>query len=298
MKYLVSFLVLAGIAMPAMAESDAIISTEPAMSADVVETEDVTNPGAKFPNGLQFGMGVSATSGLNGFVGYNNKKFDSFWWKRLGFRFDFATTRPVKSLIDKGIDKGMGNDGVEIGDYLTIKDGELKSYHVAALLDVYPFGDTWFLGGWRLTGGYVFGDLDLDANLTGQVDGVPTDEIAFKLGGNEYKYVGNTINGKAHADWKYHGPYAGTGFDIGLFAGFKIYLDAGVVFTNKAAQLGLDVPVQNLFVKNGTSWVAVNTPVLEAALEQAKGAALADAQDELDKYKFYPMVKLGFMYRF
>ena len=32
--------------------------------------------------------------------------------------------------------------------------------------------------------------------------------------------------------------------------------------------------------------------------EQAKAAALADAQDELDKLKFYPMVKIGFMYRF
>ena len=28
------------------------------------------------PHGLQVGLGVSATSGLNMFVGYNNKNFD------------------------------------------------------------------------------------------------------------------------------------------------------------------------------------------------------------------------------
>ena len=70
----------------------------------VIETE-TTNPDIKFPHGLQLGVGVSATSGLNGFVGYANKNFDSFWLKRLGLRLNFATTAPLKSAIDSGVDE-------------------------------------------------------------------------------------------------------------------------------------------------------------------------------------------------
>lgn len=97
----------------------------------------VTNTKAKFPHGVQIGMGVSATSGLNGFIGYANKDFDSFWAKRFGVRLDFASTRPIKSAINSGVDSFMGDDGIDIGDNLTIKDGEIKSYHAAALLDFY-----------------------------------------------------------------------------------------------------------------------------------------------------------------
>ena len=50
--------------------------------ASVTDTDTGTSvwndPAAKFPNGLQFGVGISATSGLNGFIGYANKDFDSF----------------------------------------------------------------------------------------------------------------------------------------------------------------------------------------------------------------------------
>jgi len=71
------------------------------------------------------------------------------------------------------------------------------------------------------------------------------------------------------------------------------------VFTNKTAQLGLDLPVNNLYKWNNNTgtWENVELTGL-AEFEQAKHDALADAQDELDKLKFYPMVKIGFMYRF
>ena len=185
------------------------------------------------PTGIELGLGLSATSGLNGFVGYANKNFESFWWKRLGFRADFASTKMIKKPIDSLIDKYMG-DGLEVGDNLTITDGTIESRHFAALVDFYPFGDTWFLGGWRLTGGYVFGKATIDAMLTGKDDRLS--EFAgreFQLGDTMYRYNGGDVHATAKADWKYKGPYAGTGFDFGLFSGFKIFLDAGVVFTNK-----------------------------------------------------------------
>jgi len=119
----------------------------------LVTDENVTNPEIKFPHGLQIGVGLSATSGLNGFVGYNNKHFDSFWLKRLGVRFDFATTAPLKSAIKSGIDSIIGDENLELGDELAINDISIKGHHFAALVDFYPFGDTWFLGGIRISGG-------------------------------------------------------------------------------------------------------------------------------------------------
>lgn len=252
---------------------------------------------ALVPDGVELGLGLSASTGLNGFVGYANKNFESFWWKRLGVRLDFASTKMVKKPIDSLVDKYMG-DGVEIGDNLTITDGKIESKHVAALVDFYPFGDTWFLGGWRLTGGYVFGKTTIDAMLTGKDDRLS--EYAgqiFKLGNTEYMYTGGDVHGMAKAKWDVSGPYAGTGFDIGLFRGFKIFVDAGVVFTSKAAELSLDIPENsNLQYRvNGGAWNPVSgTNVLSTDIANT----LADAQKELDKYKFFPLVKLGLMYRF
>ena len=301
MKKISVFALLSALVIPAFAE-EASLPEEKTLNVAAIEEatsieQESTNPDIKFPHGLQLGVGVSATSGLNVFVGYANKSFDSFWLKRLGFRLDFATTSLMKSAINSGVDAFMGDDGIDIGDGLTIKDGSIEGHHFAALVDFYPFGDTWFLGGIRISGGYYLGNLDLSANLTGKANDLPDSEFAFSLEGIDYKYVGNEVHGTANAEWNYRGPYLGAGFDLGLFAGLKIYMDAGVVFTNKTAQLGLDLPTDNLQKWNGSSWEKVDLSEI-SEFEQAKVAALADAQDELDKLKFYPMVKIGFMYRF
>ena len=264
--------------------------------ATMAATPAFASLGDVLPTGTEVGLGLSATSGLNGFVGYANKNFESFWLKRLGVRFDFASTTPIKSTINSLIDKHMG-DGIELGDYMAITDGTIKSKHIGLLVDIYPFGDTWFLGGWRLSAGYMIGEMNIKANLTGKVDELPSDEVQFQLGDTYYKYLGNTLNGTAKAKWDFSGPYVGTGFDLGLFRGFKIFMDAGVVFTSKAAELSLDVPTDNLQQSNTGlpgSWTTVNI----SQLDDAKDEALSDAQEKLDEYKFFPMVKLGFMYRF
>ncbi len=252
-----------------------------------------SNPDIKFPHGVQLGLGVSATGGLDGFVGYNNKKFDSFWWKRFGVRLGYASTKPFKSFINKRVDSAMG-DGIDIGDYVTMRDGNVEAQHMFALVDFYPFGDTWFFGGLRLSGGYYNGDLKLTADL-GAKDTVLTNDAEFKLGDTWYKYTAGDNQGFATAKWSVSGPYAGLGFDLGLFSGFKIYMDAGVVFTTEAAKLDLQIAEAGLFQSTDrTSW----TPVDVSGLNSKKAEALASAQHELDKYPYYPIVKLGFMYRF
>lgn len=275
---------------------DATATTE--TSTEPVKTGIFNQPEAKFPHGLQFGVGISATSGLNGFVGYANKNLDSFWLKRLGVRLDFAGTAPVKSLINSGIDSIMG-DGIDFGDGMAITDAGIGAQHFAALIDIYPFGNTWFLGGLRISGGYYWGDLELSARLSGEISDMPGEGFSFSLDGKDYRYTGNQIAASANMNWNTSGPYLGAGFDLGLFAGLKIYLDAGVVFTSRAAQLGLDIPLDNLQVYEGGNWQPVaNSPVFKDQLDQAQRTALAEAQNELDKLTFYPIIKLGFMYRF
>jgi len=269
--------------------------------AAMATTSAFAGIGDYIPSGLELGMGVSATSGLNGFVGYANKNFESFWWKRLGVRFDFASTTPIKSSIDSLIDNYMG-DGIEVGDHLTITDGKIESQHFAAMVDFYPFGNTWFFGGWRISGGYVFGDMTINTMLTGSDDSLT--QFAgreFEIWGTKYKYTGGgDVHGTAKGEWDFSGPYLGTGFDIGLFSGFKIFMDAGVVFTSEAAELSMNVPVEGVGLNywDGGDWQPVNTPALKNTLKENIDKTLADAQEKLNEYKFFPMVKLGFMYRF
>lgn len=249
------------------------------------------------PDGVQMGLGVSGSSGLNGFVGYANKNLESFWWKRLGFRVDFANTKPIKSKINSAVNDIMGKDGIEITDDLHITNGAISAKHFGALVDFYPFGNTWLLGGWRISGGYFLGNLDLGAEVKSEFS--PSGEYEFELNNIKYKYSGGEMHAYAGTNWKYRGPYLGTGFDIGLLLGLKIYIDAGVVFTNKTAELGLDVPITDLFQRDGDEWLSVaDSPTLQQTLENAKRAVLRDAQKELDKYNFFPMVKVGLMYRF
>lgn len=257
------------------------------------------NSSARFPHGIQLGVGISATSGLNGFVGYANKNFESFWWKRLGVRFDFATTSPVKSSINSAIDSAL-EDGVDLGDEMTLGGGKLSAKHMAALVDFYPFGNTWFLGGWRLTAGYALGQLNGAATLTGALADAASQSFEFEINYQNYRYTGGDVTATADVNWKYSGPYLGTGFDLGLFWGFKIYMDAGVVFTSKTAALDLNAPINDMLEYwNGTNWIAVEgNSGLEGLFESAKDVALKDANDTLRDLKFFPMVKLGFMYRF
>ena len=298
MKKILCSAVAAMMIMPATYAAET--TTSETITENTSDTAIAEKTSREWLQGVQVGLGASATSGLNGFVGYANKDFDSFWLKRFGFRVDFASTRPVKSAINSAVDSAMGSSGIDIGDNLTINDGEIKAHHVAALVDFYPFGNTWFWGGLRLTGGYYTGKLDVDANLSGKIDGLPSDAFEFKLMENLCRYTGNSVHGTARADWKYSGPYLGTGFDLGLFAGFKIYMDAGVVFTSKTAQLNLDVPFAGLeyYDTAASTWKPVSSSAEQAEVDHVKAEALADAQSELDDIKFYPMIKLGFMYRF
>lgn len=217
-----------------------------------------------------------------------------FFAKRFGVRFDFADTAPIHRVLNSATESLM-DDGVDVGDGVTIDKGRLKAHHIAALMDFYPF-----VGTFRVSGGYMWGHTRVNANINGIVADLSANEFYFELAGNHYYYTGNAVHGTASLDRRYHGPYIGGGWDLRLIAGLKLYLDAGVVFTNRSAHTLLDVPLRNLWYYNSAvnRWEHVNTPQLQAQVDAVKALAIRDADDELGKYRLYPILKLGLMYRF
>ncbi|MDR1072011.1 MAG: hypothetical protein LBL21_05205 [Rickettsiales bacterium] len=208
--------------------------------------------------GWQIGVGVPVLPlGYNGFIGYANKKAESFWGKRFGARLDFQIPSAMKAtgnLVDDGGEYDVNASGkilfvnrtfneVATVDHVDI-DGQnfdlngasavvsLKNQNIGGLVDFYPFGNTWFLGGLRLSGGYYTGRMDLNAS----VGNFPNSEMSFDIddsGVKPDKIMARVKNGSkvaANFKWKYSGPYAGVGFDLGVLFGFKFYADVGVVF--------------------------------------------------------------------
>lgn len=243
-----------------------------------------------FPHGLQLGLGVSATGGLNIAFGYYNSQNSGYAASHFGVRADFADVAPLKSAIDSAIDSYM-RDGRDIGDGVKIDEGKLDAWHGSVLLDFYPFA-----GWWRITGGYTWGAMQLDSSIFGTVENAPSERFYFNLAGDHYYYNGNAFRGSVTIDWNYNGPYLGTGFDINLFCGFSIFADIGVVLTNRPAQLSLDVPQEQLYIYN--SQTQTWSPVTIAALDADIARARQDANRKLADIRLYPMLKLGFAYRF
>ncbi len=252
------------------------------------------------PRGLSLAAGVSAGSGLNGFVGYRNTDTQNWFWRRLRFRLDFASTKPIHSTYDSVVDRiVVGDNGYTIDD-ITIQDLDITAKHMSGLFDFFPFADSNYFCGWRVTAGYMKGLLKVDAELTGAVDGAPANAFGFKLFNTYYYYTGNVIRGTSDIDWKYHGPYFGTGFDVRIWRGLNIYLDAGLVWTSKKAVADLHIPFKNLWqsTDGGKTWQNVEDANLESYVDAERRRAIADVQHDLDKLHFFPVVKAGFMYRF
>lgn len=243
-----------------------------------------------FPHGMSIGLGASALGGINVSAGFYNPEYESYWARRLGARIDIATTDPLKSAIDSAIDSFM-RDGRDIGDGVKIDEGSLDAWHGSIVLDYYPFA-----GVWRVSAGYAWGGATLDAAIFGEIERAPAQRFYFYLAGDHYYYNGNNFNGAATIDWNYHGPYFGTGFDFNLGCRFGLFLDFGVVLTNRPATLALDIPQEQLYIYNiqTATWAPVSIPQLDADIARAT----RDANDKLSDLRVYPMVKLGFSYRF
>ncbi|MDW2994801.1 MAG: hypothetical protein R8N24_02115 [Alphaproteobacteria bacterium] len=242
------------------------------------------------PIGVQIGVGLSGTGGLNIFAGYHTSKWKPVWLQYFGARIDFAGSKPLKSAIDSAIEHFM-RDGIDVGDGVRIDDGTLDVWNSSLLLDFYPFA-----GAWRITGGYSLGNMNLKTAIYGTVLDAPSQRFYFYLAGDHYYYNGNNFDGLTDITWRYNGPYIGTGFDFDLFCGFSLYTDIGMVFTNRSAKMSIDIPHEQLYIYDTVTnaWAPVTIPKLDSDVAEAT----REANQKLSKFKIYPMIKLGFAYRF
>lgn len=242
-----------------------------------------------FPDGLSVGLGMSALGGVDIVAGYKYTGGDS-WRDKFAVRFDFADVAPLKSAIDSAIGHIM-DGGVDVGDGVKIDNGQLDSLHYGALIDFYPFDSAW-----RISGGMMWGRMELDADIVGEIAEIPSERFYFYINGDHYYYNGNRFRGNASIDWNFYGPYFGTGFDIGLGCGFVLFLDAGIVLANRPARLNIEIPHEQLYIYDvaAATWAPVTVPKLDSDV----AAAERDANHKLSDLRVYPVVKLGVLYRF
>ncbi len=266
----------------------------PEVKEDVAEDKSVNeDSGFGFSlSGVQVGAGFG-TTGTNFFAGYANLESEYWLLRHFGFRADIGTT----DLFDISMNT-LANEGLNyvdgLGDIMEARDTKMKAEHLGVLVDFYPFS-----GSFRISGGYLDGNTNFNsvADITALDSfGAP---IEFELSGTQYRYDATGLAGNATFNWDYSGPYLGTGFDIGMFAGFKFFIDAGVVLAESSGKLDLTVPETGLEVFEGGAWEIVETdPVATAEFERLKNEALKDANQDLEELKVYPILKMGFMYRF
>ena len=277
-------------------------------SNSVSREADLSQPVASdsyFMEGVQFGSGIGVLGGVNASVGYRIPRRDrNFWKNRFGFRLDYNTWRPLKKSIDNYLEDNpikVDNEPIE---------ASIKGHNLGAVIDFYPFGNTWGLGNFRLSGGYYTGDFELAGTLHRRA--VLDNPVSFSVGDKIYSLDGGSsadlyLNAKLESDVK--GPYAGVGFDMALIFGLKFFFDAGVVFIDKPV-ISTDVygngTVSVMSVDGngvnyeGTLDLSNLDAESRAKLEKLKSDFRAEYEDELDSItkKYFPMVKIGLLYRF
>ncbi|HRP35213.1 MAG TPA: hypothetical protein PLI48_04940 [Gammaproteobacteria bacterium] len=143
-------------------------------------------------------------------------------------------------------------------------DGDLRLRNAALFADWHPFG-----GAFRISAGGV----QSGNKFLGSADG------ELEVGDNTY-----TGQLEAEVSWSGLAPYLGIGFGNAMRGGrLSFSFDLGVMFTG-APDVRLDG--------------SVNDPALEDAFAEDLARERANLEDELSDAKYYPVVSLGFAYRF
>lgn len=272
------------------------VSTTPLQKipANILNAEQNTRG---FLDGFQLGVGLGVLGGANAHIGYRHPGSDrNFWKNRFGFRVDYNSWEPIKGLLDDYLeDNPIEVDGNE---FTAVLEGE----QLGALIDFYPFGNTWGLGNFRISGGYYSGDFKLGGNLHEKAGG--RFDMKTDHGATLYYEVEAIADLTATLDYDVTGPYAGIGADFGLFWGINLFFDAGVVFTDKP-KLTTDITGtgklkiyadSNYTSQTGETEIDSNAPLIQKLLDDTK----REYEHELEEFMkgYFPMVKLGVLFRF
>lgn len=148
-------------------------------------------------------------------------------------------------------------------------DGDIKLSNLSALLDWSP------LGPFRITAGLVGADNKVD------ITGTPAGST-YTINGTTYQAsdVGN-LRGKVKIG-KGVTPYLGFGYGNVAGAGVNFYFDVGLMFPG--------TPRATLTANCGVAL----SPAQCAQLEDDVESERVRVQDEMDKYRLYPVINIGF----
>ncbi len=149
-------------------------------------------------------------------------------------------------------------------------DIDLTLLSFAGLIDWYPTQ-----AGFRLTGGVLLNKNSLDLKATSSA--------SYDIGGTTYTAAEvGTLKGEL--DFKDLAPYAGIGWGkhFGRKSSWSLNFDLGVMFQGSPK---LDYTTDGTLSSN-------------AAFRADLDREMQDAKDELDKFKYYPVVSVGVTYRF
>lgn len=157
------------------------------------------------------------------------------------------------------------NEEIDDIDY----DGTLKLNSVGLLADLYPFG-----GSFRISAGVRSSSNRIDLSAT------PTTNV--EIGDQDYSpdEIG-TLNGSVK--FKKLNPTLTMGWGGSFKSGFTVGFEAGVMFQGS--------PKLSLEASGGS---LANDPVFLQELENERAQAEEDAED----FKLWPVVQLHFLYRF
>jgi len=161
-----------------------------------------------------------------------------------------------------GISRDVESDDVNY-------NGDLDLQSFGAVIDLYPFG-----GGFRLSAGARISDnkVKLTATPTGDVE----------IGDDSYTSAEvGTLTGRVEP--KDFAPTLTIGWGGGLTRGVKFGADIGVMFqgTPKVTELN-------------ASGSLANTPEFKESLARER----AEIEDDIDGFKFYPVLQFSLGYRF
>ncbi len=149
-------------------------------------------------------------------------------------------------------------------------DFDLTLKSLSALLDWHPFK-----GSFRISGGAIYNGNNLDAK------GNPS--ATYAIGDSTYTSAQlGTLNGEI--DFNDIAPYLGLGWDtsFGKDKGFGFLFELGAIYQGSPkVDLTADGPI-------------ASDSTFQSNLSKEEN----DLQNELDNYKFYPVIAIGVSYRF
>lgn len=268
-------------------------------------------------NGFSINSSIGLLNGLTVGVGYSFNKYASihnlgivnYFITNIGVRLEYGNLSPINSVISNRLSKYNLIKNNNIGSSSNNINGSTKSI----LVDFYPFNNFYYLRNIRLVTGYYIGDIELSFNYFNN----KTDKIFLTMDGIKYS-LDNMVNSHLLLETKYKnkikGPYLGMGIDLPVSSNFNLFIDGGVVLTDKK-------PIIDSYI-NGDGQISVTRKVYEESLGiwhdlttnfnpdgnrydiNDLNEFLTSVTNYYKKYlkpidtRYYPIIKLGMKYSF